>query len=198
MEMSNSSRSLHGVRGEPRERAIMDAVVELIAEVGYERMSMDAIAARAHASKTTIYRRWADKAELVAHALRSRAEGDSAAPPDTGSIRGDLLANAEAIATSIAGGGAPSFLGLVEGIRDDPVLRELVHQQIDIASERFGAALVEHARARGEHINAKRVPAVFDLMVSQLLLDALLRPGETGVRERCMLVDDILLLLLTE
>ncbi|WP_051747934.1 TetR/AcrR family transcriptional regulator [Nevskia soli] len=198
MEMSNSSRSLHGVRGESRERAIMDAVVELIAEVGYERISMDSIAARARASKTTIYRRWAGKPELVAHALRRRAEGDVAAPPDTGSIRGDLLANAEAIATSIAGSGGPSFLGLVEGIRDDPVLRELVHQQIDAASERSGATLVEHARARGEHIHAKRVPAAFDLMVSHLFLGALLRPGETGAHERGALVDDILLPLLTE
>ncbi|HLK78089.1 MAG TPA: TetR/AcrR family transcriptional regulator [Streptosporangiaceae bacterium] len=56
-------------RGEPRERAILSAVVSLLGETGYEAMTMDAVAARAHASKTTIYRRWPGKAELVRAAV---------------------------------------------------------------------------------------------------------------------------------
>jgi AcrR family transcriptional regulator len=42
-------------RGVPRERAILAAVIGLLGEAGYEAMTMDAVAARAHASKTTIY-----------------------------------------------------------------------------------------------------------------------------------------------
>src|SRR5690242_12870246 len=53
------------VRGEVREQAILAAVIELLGEDGYEAMTMDAVAARAHASKTTIYRRWRGKPELV-------------------------------------------------------------------------------------------------------------------------------------
>lgn len=172
--------------------------MELIAEVGYERISIDSIAARAHSSKATIYRRWAGKAELVADVLRRRAEGEIAVPPDTGSIRGDLLAGAQAIATSIAGSGGPRFLGLVEGIRDDRVLRELVRRQIGMAGEASGAALIEHAHARGERIRRDRVPAVFDLLVSHLFLSALLRPGEADAAERSQFVDEVLLPLLME
>src|SRR5258708_29196014 len=58
-------------KGEPRERAILSAVTGLLGEAGYEAMTMDAVAARARVSKTTIYRRWPGKAELV------RAAGDA-------------------------------------------------------------------------------------------------------------------------
>ena len=45
-------------RGAARERAILGAVIDVISDVGYEALTMDAVAARAGASKATIYRRW--------------------------------------------------------------------------------------------------------------------------------------------
>ena len=69
-------------RGPARESAICDAALELLAEVGYDRMSMDAVAARARASKATIYRRWPGKRELVLDAVRSRG------PRHSGAARG--------------------------------------------------------------------------------------------------------------
>ena len=54
-----------------RDAALRDAALELLAEVGYDRLSMDAVAARAKASKMTIYRRWSSKAELVVAAISS-------------------------------------------------------------------------------------------------------------------------------
>jgi AcrR family transcriptional regulator len=73
-----------------REQAILDAALEVLAEVGYDRLTMDAVAARAKASKATLYRRWSSKATLVVEALH-HAKGVEEAP-DTGSLRGDLLA----------------------------------------------------------------------------------------------------------
>ena len=58
-----------------RDAAICDATLALLLEVGYDRMSMDAVAARAHASKATIYRRWPGKQELVLDAVRARGVG---------------------------------------------------------------------------------------------------------------------------
>ena len=55
----------HMARGEARESAILSAVIGLLGELGYEAMTMDAVAARAHASKTTIYKRWPGKPQLV-------------------------------------------------------------------------------------------------------------------------------------
>src|ERR1700679_672658 len=71
-----------------RDAALRDAALELLAEIGYDRLTIDSVAARAHASKTTIYRRWSGKAELVVDALNCLK--DSRPVPDTGSLSGDL------------------------------------------------------------------------------------------------------------
>jgi AcrR family transcriptional regulator len=76
------------VEGE-REQEILDATIDILAEAGYDRLTMDAVAARAKASKATLYRRWNGKAQLVIDALLSEKEPFSA--PDTGSLREDLL-----------------------------------------------------------------------------------------------------------
>jgi AcrR family transcriptional regulator len=75
-----------------REGQILDATVEVLAELGYDRLTMDAVATAAKASKATLYRRWSTKAELVVDAI-SRAKGCPVPDAvDTGSLRGDLLA----------------------------------------------------------------------------------------------------------
>ncbi len=74
-----------------REAEILDAAVRVLAEVGYDRLTMDLVAAEAHASKATLYRHWSTKAELVVDAI-SRAKGLPQEPPNTGSLRGDLVA----------------------------------------------------------------------------------------------------------
>lgn len=72
-----------------RERELYGAVVDLLREVGYEALTMDAVAARTRSSKATLYRQWKGKPELVATALR-HSKPVSLADIDTGSIAGDL------------------------------------------------------------------------------------------------------------
>lgn len=73
---------------------IIESAIDILAEAGFDSMTMDMVAARAKAGKATVYRRWASKAELVRDALiwmsRSSIELDKL--PDTGSLRDDLLA----------------------------------------------------------------------------------------------------------
>lgn len=66
-------------RGELREDAVLRATLELLAEIGYGSLTMDAVAARAKASKATIYRRWAGKAELVIAAIERHTAADGGA-----------------------------------------------------------------------------------------------------------------------
>ncbi|GAA0951799.1 TetR/AcrR family transcriptional regulator [Kribbella koreensis] len=74
-----------------REDEILDATVATLAELGYDRLTMDAVATAAKASKATLYRRWSTKAELVVDAI-SRAKGcPMPEDVDTGSLRGDLI-----------------------------------------------------------------------------------------------------------
>ena len=77
-----------------RDPQILDAALDVLAEQGYEGMTMDAVVARAKASKATVYRRWPSKAHLVHDAVVRMGERDVDldALPDTGSLRGDVLA----------------------------------------------------------------------------------------------------------
>ncbi|MFJ7048249.1 TetR family transcriptional regulator [Streptomyces sp. JV178] len=74
-----------------REAELYAAVLDLLREVGYDALTMDAVAARTRSSKATLYRQWGGKAELVAKAIgKEKSMGASAV--DTGSLRGDLHA----------------------------------------------------------------------------------------------------------
>lgn len=71
-------------------RAVMDATIAELGEVGYAALRVESVAERAGVNKTTIYRRWGDKAGLVATAFVERQE-ELSPPPDTGDLREDLL-----------------------------------------------------------------------------------------------------------
>ncbi|WP_310552175.1 TetR/AcrR family transcriptional regulator [Paenibacillus glufosinatiresistens] len=81
-------------RDHTRDAQILEAAIEILAEAGFDGMTMDMVAARAKAGKATMYRRWSSKTELVRDALtwmnRNHLELDLL--PDTGTLRGDLLA----------------------------------------------------------------------------------------------------------
>ncbi|WP_055535354.1 TetR/AcrR family transcriptional regulator [Streptomyces graminilatus] len=76
-----------------REAELYGATLDLLREVGYEALTMDAVAARTRSSKATLYRQWGGKAELVVRALRHSKPGVAElADIDTGSLRGDFQA----------------------------------------------------------------------------------------------------------
>ena len=76
-----------------REAELYEAVLDLLREVGYDALTMDAVAARTKSSKATLYRQWGGKAELVAKAVRhTKPGGVGLSEIDTGSLRGDLHA----------------------------------------------------------------------------------------------------------
>jgi AcrR family transcriptional regulator len=80
--------------GRPRDpacdAAILQAALEIFADEGYDRLSMDGVAARAGVGKATIYRRYSNKAELVVEAVRCGVQMDGQLP-DTGDLRADLI-----------------------------------------------------------------------------------------------------------
>lgn len=85
----------HRPPGRPRsaeaDRAILRAAVDLLADEGYSGVTMEGVAARAGVGKATVYRRWPCKSALVVDAVDACRESASP-PPDTGSVREDLLA----------------------------------------------------------------------------------------------------------
>lgn len=79
---------------ESRDAAILEAALDVLAEFGYEGMTMTLVAARAKAGKGAMYRRWASKEDLVIDAVAhmGRQDVDINRLPDTGSLRGDMVA----------------------------------------------------------------------------------------------------------
>jgi AcrR family transcriptional regulator len=186
-----------GSRSAAREQAILAAAAELVAEIGYERVTVDAIAARARASKATMYRKWPGKAELVADALRRQADRQTTELPDTGSVRGDLRWIVRSIAqTFTSSDGSPSLVSLVEAIRADTVLRQVVDAQIQERSRHDGALVCARASARGERVDAARGPAVVGLALAHLFLRTLLGGEPPGEAEQRDFVEQILLPLM--
>jgi AcrR family transcriptional regulator len=118
-------------RGQEREDAILTATIELLGELGYEAITMDAVAARAHASKATMYRRWRNKAELVKAALDSLDADHNAAIPDTGALRSDLVAVMEAMREKATASYVAMIQDLVLVARRDTVLAEALQSHID-------------------------------------------------------------------
>ncbi|MGW8376417.1 TetR/AcrR family transcriptional regulator [Streptomyces sp. ODS28] len=79
-------------RSESSRRAILDASMELVGEVGYARLTIEAIAARAGVGKQTIYRWWDSKGEVLLDAFLSVPQDEEYAEglPDTGDVAADL------------------------------------------------------------------------------------------------------------
>jgi len=139
-----------GGRGAVRETAILRATLELLAESGYDQLTIDAVAERARCSKATIYRRWPGKAALVITAVRRHAGQPAAAAPDTGSLRSDLLAALQAMRSSLSGQDSALILGLLTAMHRDPELAGTVREQVLQAKREVFGAVIARAAARGD------------------------------------------------
>src|SRR3954464_3322850 len=150
-------------RDSSRDLAILDATLALLTEVGYEQLSMEAVAGRSGAAKTTIYRRYRDKAALVAAAVEHRAP---ARPPQPGgdSLRGNLLSLVAWLARSIAEQEAGLLGALFAGMRNDARLaqemrRILRRDETAMTAGLFGQA-AEHLAPGAAMLFAEVAPAV--------------------------------------
>ncbi|TDW17319.1 TetR-like C-terminal domain-containing protein [Kribbella kalugense] len=144
-----------GVRQRPRveggrEEEILDATVAVVAELGYDRLTMDAVATAAKASKATLYRRWTTKAELVVDAI-SRAKGcPMPEDVDTGSLRGDL------ISMSCGDGGFTDEMpmsviaGLITALHRDADLQKAFRERFLAPRQEVTGKVFERAVERGE------------------------------------------------
>jgi AcrR family transcriptional regulator len=137
------------IEGE-RECAIFEATMRMLATSGYDRLTMDAVAADARASKATLYRRWQTKADLVVDALVWLKSCMPHAVPDTGSLRGDLLAMA------CTDGGLTDrmplavFGALITAMQRDEELASAFQQRFMGPLQERNRVIFERAQERGE------------------------------------------------
>lgn len=131
-----------------REDAILEAVRELIGEIGYDAMRIDQVAARAHASKATIYRRWSGKADLAVAVLHRL----NASPPErasSGDLREDLL-TVMRDHLSTHHGDEVFMAGISSALQRDPELRGMVREQLVLPFRDAVVRALDWAIERGE------------------------------------------------
>ena len=140
-------------RGRPRTEGVRAAVVKaligLVAEQGFNGTSMDEVAERAGVSKATIYRRWPSKDALIIDAHRSLL--DDSAPPDTGSLRGDLTALLDRVADVLEDDRIAGMMQASVGeMLTNPELSRVFREQVLEPRLAIVGEIFRRARARGE------------------------------------------------
>ncbi|WP_326697999.1 TetR/AcrR family transcriptional regulator [Streptomyces sp. NBC_01754] len=132
-----------------RENELYTAVLDLLGEVGYEALTMDAVAARTRSSKATLYRQWGNKAELVVKALRND-KPVHLAEVDTGSLRGDFQAVLGRSDDCRMEKNSALLRGLSHAVHTNPDLRQALRDLL-IEPEMTGLGkLLQRAVDRGE------------------------------------------------
>jgi AcrR family transcriptional regulator len=182
-------------RGDVRQQAILTATIELVGEIGYEAMTMDAVAGRARASKNTIYRRWNGKAELVRAALDAYLAARAPALPDTGALRGDLTALLAASRTRLTTEFTALMGGLVAAMRADEELREALWSHLVDDVGNIGP-IIAQAIARGEVPAGTRADIVHEV-IEALILRRMMLDEPIDEAFIAHAVDGVLLPLLT-
>jgi AcrR family transcriptional regulator len=131
-----------------REQEILDAALEVLADVGYDRLTMDAVAQRAKASKATLYRRWNSKATLVVDAL-ARTKTVPVVP-DTGDLRSDLLAAFCGMGGLTDHDMTATLGAVITAVSTDHEFAREFREQVVGPKARVGRTIFERALARGE------------------------------------------------
>lgn len=131
-----------------REQEVLDATLEVLADVGYDRLTMDAVAGAARASKATLYRRWSSKAALVIDALKSqKAIGP---PVDTGDLREDLLATYCGMGGQADQAQIAILASVITAIARDEDFAEAFRRDFIGPKAAVTAAIFARAQARGD------------------------------------------------
>ena len=167
--------------GRPRsvksERAILKATLELLGDVGFDRMSIEAVASRAGVGKTTIYRRYSSKAELVADAIESIRQ--DVIIPDTGSLWQDLDELIENTAQiTLTPLGRQTVATIVSSAASNSQFAQIYWTKYLQPRRKAFAVVIERAKMRNEIQTNLDPDLVFDTM-SGIMLYALIFPPQS-------------------
>ena len=131
-----------------REVEILGATLQVLQDVGYDRLTMDAVALRAKASKATLYRRWNSKLRLVIDALLTTKH--TPVMPDTGTLRGDLEALMCGVGGMTDSEAVGTFGAVITAIVRDPEFADAFRTEIVGPKVAASQEIWERARDRGE------------------------------------------------
>lgn len=178
--------------GRPRDTALSDAIMsatlDLIARQGFRDARLEDVAARVGTSKQALYRRWPDKSTLVADAVRSALARVNPTPPDTGSLRGDLvtlLGNTVRALTRTPLGGA---LAALVGETGDRALSRCL-REVERDRRMLLRAILSRAADRGELAGGRDIELDIDALLGAIYFRLLVRRVALGPTLAAQVVD---------
>ncbi|MCU0268614.1 MAG: TetR/AcrR family transcriptional regulator [Acidimicrobiales bacterium] len=170
--------------------AVLTATVELLEEVGVERLSIEKVASRSGVAKTTIYRHWPTKADLIVSAVRGVAV--AVPTPNTGDVRADLISCIRSLHVAVVESGMVRILpSLLDAAQRDPEVADLqdrIHDERDVPIR----TVLELAQLRGDLPAGIDVDDAADLLLGPLMLRTLLTRESLDDAFVALVVDTVL------
>jgi AcrR family transcriptional regulator len=163
--------------GRPRDERIDTEVVAAVLDVlrrrGYGAVTIDGIARKVKRARTSLYRRWPSKRNLVAYSVLSELGEHPVA--DTGSLREDLEAALGTLLHAFAGPLGQAFAGLVADMARDIELADIIRQQLHAAGREFMREAFARATARREIRDDLQIELLLDMLTGPCYFRALFR-----------------------
>lgn len=173
-------------RGQALEDAILQAAWEEVRSVGYEELTMDAVATRAGAARSVIYRRWPNRATLVRAAVRHRLGSLADDVPDTGELREDLLSVLRRLREYCGQVGFDIVHGLLSELSDIP-------QDVFAVTPGIITVILQRAAERGEVRPERITPRVTALPGNLIRHELLIPHGDLSDAALAGIIDEIFL-----
>jgi len=195
--IEQAQRTRQRRRGEALEAALLAAAWQELVEAGFARLTMESVAARAKTGVAVLYRRWPNKDDLVIAAIRHHGTTHPVDIPDTGSLRGDMIALLTSFSStrvSFAATVSAVFSGLLSTTGLTPAqVREKILADRPLQSHQIFA----RAHERGE-IDLDRIPPAVLTMPFDLIRHDMLMTYQPIPPERVLaIVDDLFMPLVT-
>lgn len=180
-------------RGEELEAALLAAAWDELVEVGFGRLTMESVAARAKTGVAVLYRRWPRKDDLVMAAIAGYGQAHPVEIPDTGSLRGDMLALLDSI-----NAGRASFTAVISAafaglLADSGLTPAEVRAKVIGDRRTWSSAIYERAHARGE-LNLDTIsPGVLAMPFDLIRHDLMMTLKPVSAERIRAIVDDMFL-----
>jgi AcrR family transcriptional regulator len=189
-------------RGDVLEEAILHAAWEELSETGYTQLTMESVAAKAGTNKAVLYRRWANKSELVLAALHKNLPKITDEIPNTGNLRNDIYTYLYSRAETLKSIGAETIKGL---LMEPQVWRIIIASLPKITAKKSEnkitaalTAILKNAEHRGE-INLKGVtPRIISLPWDLLGYELITRMEPVSDETIAEIVDGIFIPLIMQ
>ncbi|GAB3952834.1 TetR/AcrR family transcriptional regulator [Kribbella albertanoniae] len=177
-------------RGAAARDRLLRAALDLLADEGVGGFTMEAVAARAGASKATVYRRWSARAELLAEAMERISQTDPT--PETGELRSDLGTLLIGMHTLLSTQPFPRLLSaFIDAAERDPALATL-HVELSERRREPLRQVLQRARQRAEIPHSADIELAIDLLTGPTFLRRLILHRQSSTAEVYTIVDYVL------